>query len=56
MSALSNRASAGLLLSLQCWSLPFVTRAGLADSVEPYQTEPVGAAGMKARGSSHVEG
>ena len=49
-------ASAQLLLSLQCRSVPLVTRAGLAASAEPYQTQPVGAAGMKAQGGSHVEG
>jgi len=36
--------------------VPLVTRAGLAGFAEPYQAQPVGAAGMKAQGSSHVEG
>lgn len=49
-------AALSFCLSLQYSSVPFVACAGLADSVEPYQMQPVGAAGLKAQGSSHVEG
>lgn len=55
-SAECDCGSAQLLPGLQCWSVPVATRAGLADSAEPYQTQPVGAAGGKAQGSSHAEG
>lgn len=53
---ISNRVASSLCLGLQPGSIPFVACAGLAGSVEPYQMQPVGAAALKAQGSSHVEG
>lgn len=44
-------AAFGFCLSLQYGSVLFVACAGLADAVEPYQMQPVGAAGMKAQGA-----
>lgn len=53
---ISRGAAFSFCLSLQYESVLFVACAGLAESVEPYQMQPVGAAGMKAPGSSRVEG
>lgn len=52
----STGAASSICLSRQSERAPFVACAGLADSGEPYQMQPVGAAAKKAQGSSHVEG